>query len=107
MKPPRPRTVYEAVERSGALTSLPNVTVHEKRRTPVDKAVDLGSWKEMKKELIKRGLPVLSTTSYAPTSKFRPGEGATDRELDSFRQGQWFHGPQPAAKDKKKGRRKD
>ncbi|CAN8098224.1 unnamed protein product [Discula destructiva] len=89
--PPPARRVYEAIQRHGELTKLPNVKVHEKRRTPVHKAKEVGRWKVVEKELAKHGLPVLGPDA----------EGG-----DKFREKEWYHGPQPAEKDKKKGRRK-
>jgi len=37
---------------------LPNVTVHDHRRTPIHKHQEVGRWKVIEEELINRGLPV-------------------------------------------------
>lgn len=87
VKPPPPRTVYEAVQQRGELTKLPNVQVVPKRVTPVDKARARGSWKIIEEELKKRDLPVLGP----------------DR-VDKFVEPEWFRGPRLAKKDKKKRR---
>ncbi|KAJ4393539.1 hypothetical protein N0V93_002751 [Gnomoniopsis smithogilvyi] len=89
VKPEPARKVYEAVQQRGELTKLPNVSMYPKRRTPVDVAKDLGRWKIVEQELQKRGLPVLGSDS-----------------VDKFREAEWYHGPQPDKKDKKKGRRR-
>lgn len=89
VKPEPARKVYEAVQRRGELAKLPNVSVYESRRTPVHVAKDLGRWKVIEKELEKRGLPVLGPDN-----------------VDKFREREWFHGPQPEKKEKKRGRRK-
>lgn len=88
-KPPPPTKVYEAVTQSGELDSLPNVTVHARRRTPVDKAVDLGRWKVVEQELEKRGLPVL---------------GKDHDVADKYRKKEWFRGPLPAFRFSKGGK---
>lgn len=87
VKPPPPRSVYEAVQQRGQLDKLPNVQVHSKRVTPVDKARTVGSWKVIEKELEKRDLPVL-------------GHG----DAEKFVETEWYKGPKPAKKDKKKRR---
>lgn len=87
VKPPPARRVYEAVQRRGELAKLPNVSVYQSRRTPVDAAKDLGRWKIVERELNKRGLPVLG-----------------QENIDRFREREWFHGPQPE-KSKKRSRR--
>jgi hypothetical protein len=38
--------------------NLPNVTVHDGRRTPIHKHKEVGRWKVIEEELINRGLPV-------------------------------------------------
>ncbi|QIW95711.1 hypothetical protein AMS68_001229 [Peltaster fructicola] len=39
-------------------TQLPNVTVHTKRQTPIDKEKDIGRWKIIEAELERRNLPI-------------------------------------------------
>lgn len=36
----------------------PNVTVHARRQTPVDREISVGRWKVIEEELVRRGLPV-------------------------------------------------
>lgn len=38
---------------------VPNVTVHNKRQTPVDKEMAVGRWKVIEEELVQRGLPIV------------------------------------------------
>jgi transposase InsO family protein len=40
------------------VNNLPNVTVHDGRRTPIHKHKEVGRWKVIEEELINRGLPV-------------------------------------------------
>lgn len=87
VKPPPPRKVIDAIHQRGELTKLPNVEVFAKRRTPVHEAKKVGSWKVIEKELEKRGLPVLG-----------------EDKIDGFREDEWFRGPKPAKKDRKKRR---
>lgn len=86
-KPPAPRKVIDAIHQRGELTKLPNVEVFATRRTPVHAAKKVGSWKVIEKELEKRGLPVLGKD-----------------KIDGFREREWFRGPMPAKKDRKKRR---
>ncbi|OLN97899.1 hypothetical protein CCHL11_02475 [Colletotrichum chlorophyti] len=56
--PPKPTKVAEAVRERGELLELPNVKVHDRRITPIDKETAVGRWKVIVEELEKRGLPV-------------------------------------------------
>jgi len=38
--------------------SVPNVSVYSKRQTPIDKEQQIGRWKIIEEELIRRDLPV-------------------------------------------------
>ena len=58
VKPPKPKTVVEEIERRGDLLEVPNVKIYSRRVTPIDKEVWVGRWKIIEKELVKRGLPV-------------------------------------------------
>ncbi|GKT51144.1 uncharacterized protein ColSpa_11325 [Colletotrichum spaethianum] len=58
VKPPKPTKVAEAVRERGELLELPNVRVHNRRVTPIDKETAVGRWKVITEELEKRGLPV-------------------------------------------------
>lgn len=57
--PPKPKKVIEALAQRHTLFDLPNVKIHARRVTPVDKEKSLGRWKVIEKELEARGLPVL------------------------------------------------
>ncbi|KFY07391.1 hypothetical protein V492_07171 [Pseudogymnoascus sp. VKM F-4246] len=57
--PPKPKKVIEALAQRDALFDLPNVKIHSRRVTPVDKEKSVGRWKVIEKELEARGLPVL------------------------------------------------
>lgn len=39
----------------------PNVTVHTRRQTPIDREKNVGRWKVIEEELVQRGLPVTGT----------------------------------------------
>lgn len=56
--PPKPNKVFEAIKQKTDLTQLPNVAIHDRRQTPVDKERSVGRWKLIEKELQERGLPV-------------------------------------------------
>ncbi|KAJ0159064.1 hypothetical protein CTA2_10376 [Colletotrichum tanaceti] len=58
VKPPKPTKVAEALRERGALLELPNVRIHDRRVTPIDKETAVGRWKVITEELKKRGLPV-------------------------------------------------
>lgn len=45
----------------GLLAELSNVTLHDRKLTPIDKEVSVGRWKVIEEELTKRGLPVTGT----------------------------------------------
>ncbi|KAK1981843.1 ribosomal subunit 39S-domain-containing protein [Colletotrichum cereale] len=57
-KPPKPAKLAEEVRERGELLELPNVRVHDRRVTPIDKETAVGRWKVITEELEKRGLPV-------------------------------------------------
>ncbi|OTA22510.1 hypothetical protein BTJ68_14935 [Hortaea werneckii EXF-2000] len=40
---------------------IPNVTVHPRRQTPIDREKSVGRWKVIEEELVQRGLPVTGT----------------------------------------------
>ncbi|EFQ34516.1 hypothetical protein CGRA01v4_13885 [Colletotrichum graminicola] len=58
VKPPKPTKLADAVRERGELLELPNVRVHDRRVTPIDKETAVGRWKVITEELEKRGLPV-------------------------------------------------
>jgi hypothetical protein len=55
--PPKPRKLVDALTQKAELISLPNVTISDRRITPIDKEKSLGRWKVIEKELERRGLP--------------------------------------------------
>ncbi|KLU87286.1 hypothetical protein MAPG_06287 [Magnaporthiopsis poae ATCC 64411] len=56
--PPKPKKLAEEIEARGELAKLPNVTVYNRRVTPIDKDKMVGRWKVVAQELEKRDLPV-------------------------------------------------
>lgn len=58
VKKPKPKKLVDSLLIDGALTSLPNVKIMDRRYTPIDKEKEVGRWKVIEKELIKKGLPV-------------------------------------------------
>ncbi|KAF4968814.1 hypothetical protein FSARC_3842 [Fusarium sarcochroum] len=57
----RGKKLAEVLEDQKTLPSLPNVKVHSKRVTPIDREVSVGRWKVIEEELRKRDLPVTGT----------------------------------------------
>ncbi|KAK6418592.1 hypothetical protein LTR95_017177 [Oleoguttula sp. CCFEE 5521] len=55
---PAPKKLAQTKELSKVKVSVPNVTVYSKRRTPIDKEKDVGRWKVIEAELLRRNLPV-------------------------------------------------
>jgi hypothetical protein len=60
----RGKKLAEVLEDQKALFALPNVTVHSRRVTPIDREVSVGRWKVIEEELRKRDLPVTGTGGY-------------------------------------------
>lgn len=60
-KPPKQEKLAAILQTQGKLSKLANVTVHDRRVTPIDKEVSVGRWKVIEEELTKRGLPVTGT----------------------------------------------
>ncbi|KAI9816372.1 MAG: hypothetical protein M1826_001839 [Phylliscum demangeonii] len=58
LTPAKPKTVADALVAHEALTALPNVTIHTRRVTPIDREKVVGRWKVIERELEARGLPV-------------------------------------------------
>jgi hypothetical protein len=56
--PPKPRKLVDALKKKEDLLALPNVSVFERRVTPIDKEKSVGRWKIIEQELQKRDLPV-------------------------------------------------
>ena len=55
---PKPKKLAEILLSNSELTALPNVEIFERRHTPIDKEKEIGRWKLIEAELMKRGLPV-------------------------------------------------
>jgi hypothetical protein len=56
--PPKPRKLVDALKQKEDLLALPNVSVFERRVTPIDKEKSVGRWKIIEQELKRRDLPV-------------------------------------------------
>lgn len=56
--PPKPKTLVESIQRQAKLQKMPNVRVHEKRRSYIDRDRDVGRWKVIEYALYERGLPI-------------------------------------------------
>jgi Rap1 GTPase-GDP dissociation stimulator 1 len=64
VRPPKPKKLVEELQANGELEALSNVTVHDRRVTPIDKQKAVGRWKVIVQELEKRDLPVTGTGDY-------------------------------------------
>ncbi|KAI9839793.1 MAG: hypothetical protein M1837_001992 [Sclerophora amabilis] len=58
IKPPKPKKLAEILVADDKLQQLPNLQIHDRRVTPIDREKAVGRWKVIEKELTKRGLPV-------------------------------------------------
>ncbi|KAI9793208.1 MAG: hypothetical protein M1816_000629 [Peltula sp. TS41687] len=58
IKPPKPKKLASALRQDEQLSSLPNVSLIDRRVTPIDKERMVGRWKVIERELEKKGLPV-------------------------------------------------
>jgi len=54
----KPKKLAERMEQDPKLTPLPNVKIHTRRISPIDKEKEVGRWKVIERELMERGLPV-------------------------------------------------
>jgi len=57
VRPEPPKKIFQILEKSGEL-ELPNVSVHSRRVTPIDREKSVGRWKVIVQELEERGLPI-------------------------------------------------
>ncbi|MCJ1386501.1 hypothetical protein MMC17_009627 [Xylographa soralifera] len=55
---PKPKKLADQLIAKPALANMPNVQIFDRRYTPIDKEKEVGRWKIIEKELVKRGLPV-------------------------------------------------
>jgi hypothetical protein len=58
VRKPKPKKLADRLTVNEHLTSLPNIQIMDRRYTPIDKEKEIGRWKIIEKELIKRDLPV-------------------------------------------------
>ncbi len=75
VKPPKPKKLAEEIRTRGELEALANVTVHDRRVTPIDKDKTAGRWKVMVQELEKRDLPVTGKGPYGKTVEVSWADG--------------------------------
>ncbi|TKA60543.1 hypothetical protein B0A55_11535, partial [Friedmanniomyces simplex] len=54
----KPKTLAEAPQMQRIQLNAPNVQVFSSRRTPIHKEMDIGRWKIIEEELVRRDLPV-------------------------------------------------
>ena len=59
---PKPKKLADALLSQPSLMALPNVEIFERRHTQIDKEKEVGRWKVIEAELIRRGLPVTGHT---------------------------------------------
>lgn len=57
VRKPKPKKLVQTLRTKQAV-GLPNVELHGKRYTPIDKEKEIGRWKVIEQELKARGLPV-------------------------------------------------
>jgi len=58
LRRPKPKKIAERLKTSTTLDSLPNVSIIDRRVTPIDREKRIGRWKLIEQELVDRGLPV-------------------------------------------------
>ncbi|RMY64088.1 hypothetical protein D0862_15328 [Hortaea werneckii] len=61
--PPVPKKLAHTkpLQKLATNAHTPNVTVHTRRQTPIDREKNVGRWKVIEEELVQRGLPVTGT----------------------------------------------
>jgi len=67
-----PKKLAERVERDRKFAPLPNVKIHARRISPIDKEKEVGRWKVIERELMERGLPVTGHLSGKSTRYLKP-----------------------------------
>ncbi|WEW59061.1 hypothetical protein PRK78_004529 [Emydomyces testavorans] len=60
---PKPAKLAEILISEGKFAALPNVKIFDRRQTPIDHEKEIGRWKVIEEELVKRGLPVTGRVS--------------------------------------------
>ena len=58
MEKPKPKKLADRLILNESLSSLPNVQIMDCRYTPIHREKEIGRWKEIEKELVRRDLPV-------------------------------------------------
>ena len=58
VKKPKAKKLAESLLVNERLTALSNVQILDRRYTPMDREKEVGRWKVIEKELIRRSLPV-------------------------------------------------
>jgi hypothetical protein len=68
--PPPPKKLAQDPDYLRSFDDLPNIKVHDRRQTPIDKEKAVGRWKLIVEALEERGLPVTGTAGYTrPTER--------------------------------------
>jgi len=55
---PKPKKTAQKLKISATFDNLPNVSIIDRRVTPIDREKKIGRWKLIEQELLDRGLPV-------------------------------------------------
>lgn len=58
VRKPKPKKLADRLVANEEIISLPNLHIMDRRYTPIDREKEIGRWKIIEKELIKRDLPV-------------------------------------------------
>lgn len=58
IRKPKPKKLADRLLGNEELVGLPNLHIRERRYTPIDREKEIGRWKVIEKELIRRNLPV-------------------------------------------------
>lgn len=61
VKKPKPKKLADRLIANDNIISIPNLHIMDRRYTPIDREKEVGRWKIIEKELIKRDLPVTGT----------------------------------------------
>lgn len=69
VKKPKPKRIAEALQTANPVVQLPNVQILNRRHGPIDRDIELGRWKVIKKELEKRGLPATGRAALRNTMR--------------------------------------
>lgn len=61
VRKPRPKKLADRLIANESISNLPNLQIMDRRYTPIDREKEIGRWKIIEKELIRRDLPVTGT----------------------------------------------